>query len=109
MRIYEDPEAKNEIEFIHFGKVKAGETKEVTVYLKNDSKAVLTNLIYEFPTLPPTEVLKVEGPITIQPEAIEALKVKWSPSMEFKQALTVSLKITGEEVYVAETTVAVRK
>lgn len=51
MRIFKDEDLKEEITSIHFGKVEAGEKKRITVYLYNDSEAILTNLEYEFPIL----------------------------------------------------------
>jgi hypothetical protein len=52
MRIWADPDKKIPLQLIHFGKVAVGHEKTVTVYLENDSKAVLSNLIYDFPRLP---------------------------------------------------------
>ena len=105
MKIYADLELKNPLEKIHFGKVQVGETKELKIYLHNDSKAVLSNLVFDFPTLPTTEVLEVRGPTTIQPGKVEPLLLKWKPSPKFKKALVVDLQIRGEEIYLAEETV----
>ena len=105
MRIWADAEKKIPIQKIHFGKVEVGNEKTLTVYLENDSKAVLSNLIFDFPSLPSTEILEVHGPITIQPGKIESLVLRWRPSPKFKKALTVDLTIRGEEVYLTETIV----
>jgi len=105
MRIWADAEKKIPIQKIHFGKVEVGNEKTLTVYLENDSKAVLSNLIFDFPSLPPTEVLEVQGPTTIQPGKIEPLVLKWRPSPKFKKALIVDLLIRGEEIYLAEETI----
>jgi hypothetical protein len=109
MKIFEDPEMKNQIQSVNFGKVEAGTTKEVTVYLYNDSDGMLTNLLYSFPTLPISEVLKVEGPVTIQSKQAGKLSLTWKPSTNFRKALKVDIAIEGQEVYLAEHTVMIEK
>jgi len=104
MKIFADKELKKEIKTINFGKVKVGGNKEVTVWLYNDSKGILTNLVFEFfgPPLPPTERIEiVEAPVTIQPGKAEPLTLKWKPSSKFEKALEVALRVTGELVYVS--------
>lgn len=101
IRIFEDKETLKEAKLIHFGTVKAGMIKVIVYYLKNDSETILTNLFYSFPNLPPSEVLFVEGPTTIQPYGVEPLKLTWKPSPNFRQALSLDLEITGEEIFVA--------
>jgi len=102
MKIWADAEKKIPLQKIHFGKVEVGNEKTLTVYLENDSKAVLSNLEFVFPHLPPTEILEVHGPTTIQPGKMEPLVLKWKPSPKFKKALIVDLQIKGEEIYLAE-------
>ena len=105
MKIFADKELKKEIKTINFGKVKVGESKEVTVWLYNDSKGILTNLAFEFfgSTLPPTEKIEiVEAPVTIQPGKAEPLTLRWKPSSKFEKALEVGLRVTGELVYVSK-------
>lgn len=109
MKIWADQEKKVPLEKIHFGKVEVGQEKTLTVYIENDSKAVLSNLVFEFPKLPPTEVLEVQGPVTIQPGEMVPLVLKWKPSLKFKKALVVDLIIRGEEIYLAEEQVKVEK
>lgn len=104
MKLWADPEKKIPLETIHFGKVEVGQERIITVYLENDSGAVLSNLVFKFPHLPSTEVLEVQGPVTIQPGAIEPLVLKWKPSPKFKKALEIELTIRGEEIYLAEQT-----
>lgn len=106
MLIWADPDKKIPLQRINFGKVEVGHEKTITVYLENDSKAVLSNLVYEFPNLPPTEILEVRGPVTIQPGKVEPLVLKWRPSPHFKRALVLDLVIRGEEIYLAEEAIA---
>ena len=109
MKMYKDQDLKEEIKFIHFGKVEAGSSKTVTVWLQHTNKtAILTNLKFKFPSLPKTEKLEVvNAPITIQPKAKAPLTLKWSPSKSFKQALEVEIILEGEIVYIAKRTVKV--
>jgi len=104
MKIWADVGKKIPLQKIHFGKVEVGNEKTLTIYLENDSKAVLSNLLFDFPSLPPTEILEVHGPVTIQPGKIEPLILKWKPSPKFKKALVVDLLIKGEEIYLVEET-----
>lgn len=110
MKVFKDSDLKEEIKTIHFGLVKAGETKEISVYLLNDSKAIVTNLFYSFPGLPPTEEVEViNAPVTIQAGKVQPLRIKWSPSRTFRKALEVGLLIKGEEVYLAKRRFAVER
>lgn len=103
MKIYADKEKKQPLDFIHFGIVKAGDSKTITVYLYNDSKALLTNLQFQIrKNIPGAEQIEIlDAPVTIQPKSLQPLKIKWSPSRTFKRALEVTLEIIGEEVYLA--------
>lgn len=109
MKLWADPDKKQPLEVVSFGKVQVGQEKTITIYLENDSKAVLTNLQYTFPNLPTSEILLVDGPVTVQPGEIVPIKITWRPSMSFKQALKVDLIIKGEEVYLAEEEIHVEK
>ena len=99
MKFFDDPELKKSIQSVNFGKVKVGTSEEKIIYILNDSDAILTNLVYEFPSLPATEVLKIEGPVTIQPKKVGKLLLTWKPSANFKKALKVDIDITGDEIY----------
>ncbi|RLJ09964.1 MAG: hypothetical protein DRP15_01720 [Candidatus Aenigmatarchaeota archaeon] len=111
MKIFADKELKEEIKTIHFGKVEAGKEKTITVWLYNDSKAILTNLkVKIIGKLPKTEKVEIlDAPVTIQPGEASPLVLRWKPSLNFKQALEVTLKITGEEVYTKTTQVQVEE
>jgi len=103
MKMYKDKDLKEEIKFIHFGKVEAGSSKTITIWLEHTNKtAIFTNLKFKFPSLPKTEKLEVvDAPITLQPKSKAPLTLKWSPSKSFKQALEVEIILDGEIVYVA--------
>lgn len=109
MKIYKDKERKEPLKVIHFGIVKAGESKTITVYLYNESEALLTNLKFLMrKNIPEVKQIKIlDAPVTIQPKSIHPLKIKWSPSRTFKKALEITLFITGEEVFLAKRTFSV--
>jgi hypothetical protein len=100
MRIYEDKSLKKELKKIDFGIVEASNQKELTIFLKNDSEATLEELNFNFPKLPNTELLEiVNAPRNMQPNATDSLKIRWKPSLNFKQALSLELEITGNQVF----------
>lgn len=102
MKIFEDNKCKKQLNVVHFGTVDAQSQKELVVYLQNNSGAVLENLTFSFPKLPDTEKLEIiNAPKTMQPNAIESIKIRWKPSLNFKSALSVSLEIAGSEIFYA--------
>jgi hypothetical protein len=103
MKMYTDPELKNEMKSINFGIVDAGTCKDLKVYILNDSDAMLTNLKFQLPVI--EGLIIVDAPITIQSKQKAVLTLKWCPTMKFKQALVVTLGISGDEVYLAPVTV----
>lgn len=104
MKIFDDKELTNEIEVLDFGIVEAGSSKIITLYLYNETKAVLSNIEFVFPpSLPEPERLTIEKiSKTLQPGKSAEMILKWSPSMNFKQALEVPIIIKGDEIYLAE-------
>ena len=112
MKIFADKELQQEINEIYFGKVKAGEEKVLTVYLFNETKAIFANLAFEVMVREktPKEIIEIPNPpLTIQPGTAEPLILKWRPTRNFKEALEVGLRITGEEVYTAKRLIPVEK
>jgi len=111
MKIYEDEKKRKEIEIIYFGIVKAGDSKTITVYIYNDGTAVLTNLEFKMTkSIPEAKQIKIiNPPITIQPDTLQPLKLKWSPARTFKKALEIVIVIEGEEIYLAKRTFRVER
>jgi len=95
MRISKDPKYLVETNTIDFGIVEVGTTKEVTLYLHNDSDAVIRNLKYAIGN---KKVELVNPPERIVPRGVEALRFRWSPTL-LKQPLKTTIEITGEEIY----------
>ena len=105
MKIFKDPELKDEIKAINFGIVKTGESKTITVYLLNDSEGYLRNLVFLFP-IPPTDLKIEDVPMGINPKQVAKASFKWTPSINFKKALKVPLLIQGDEIYFSEVEVS---
>lgn len=111
MEIYKDKGRKEKLKTIYFGQVKAGEVKTITVWLFNETKAMLTNLEFNLQkNIPQAERVElINPPITIQPGKILPLKLVWAPTKTLKEALEVILTLKGEEVYMASKTFPVEK
>jgi len=98
MKIYSDETLNNLIDSnsLDLGEVPAGESKDFTFYIVNDSKAYLKALQFN---VNHNEVKIVEAPETLEPNEKHKLTVKWSPSMTIKEGLHTSLSIEGKEVW----------
>jgi len=103
MKLFESVDLKKQIKNIYLGQVEAGTTKELKVYLFNDTDALFTELKYSFPKVPKTETLVlIDPPTTIEPHQAKPITIKWKPSLEFRKALELQLEITGKEKYIAK-------
>ena len=78
------------------GIVPAGETEKFTFWVFNDSNASLRNL--EF-TVEHVEVEVSIAPKELSPQAVDELKLLWSPSVTLKEGLRAQLKVTGIELW----------
>lgn len=105
MKMYSDKELKNEISYIDFGTVEAGTKKRITIYLLNDSEAILNNLIFDFPVEFLEQLEIISFPQRIDPSKTGELVLEWKPSKEFKKALQVPITIKAEEIYLAQVAV----
>jgi hypothetical protein len=96
MRIYKDSQLKEEIKELDFGILEAGESKEYTFYVKNDTDAEVKKLNFSVEN---KEVSIVKSPEILPKKESAELKIKWSPSITLRQGLKAELKITGIELY----------
>jgi hypothetical protein len=99
MKIFKDKELKKPLEQIHFGIVEAGSSKTITVFLFNDTSALLTDLEFQVRTNLPETVEIIDSPSTMEPKSVKPLKLKWSPKAKVKKALKGEIIIRGVEVY----------
>jgi hypothetical protein len=112
LKFYKDEELREEISpdaLISFGRVKAGETKVVTLYIKNDSKAYIEEiLIKTYPVekvgnkmveVTNGEMISIEkAPEILDPYEIDQLVLSWTATIDFEQALLVQLDIAVKAV-----------
>ncbi len=112
LQFYKDEDLREEIlpdEPITFGRVKAGKTKIITLYIKNDSKAYIEEILIK--TFPVEKIGKrivevtngerinvVEAPDTLDPYEVDKLVLSWTATIDFEQALLVQLDIAVKAV-----------
>lgn len=111
MKLFEDKELTQPIEgTFSFGIVPVGETKKVTIWLKNDSSPKVTgylkNLTFEVKCLDPeteniieTEKINIlEAPKHLDAYAIAPLVLEWTPNISLEQGLKAKLCILGQKI-----------
>lgn len=99
MKLYKDKELTEEIkidDLIDFGIVPAGESKQYTIWILNDSRAYLRKL--EF-IIEHSEIEIIEAPTELSAQTIGELIIEWNPSITLKEGLKVSLRIKREELW----------
>jgi len=99
--IYKDKALREHVNEFHLGTVEAGIAETKIYYISNDTSAELHDFNILFPKGKP-EGLEVLLPKTIIPNGTGELIVTWKPSPTFKRALSVEIKITYKELYIAE-------
>jgi len=96
MKIFSDKDLKSEVTELNLGIVEAGESKDFTFYVKNDSNAELKNLNF---AIEHKEVTMLEFPKSLIKYASAELKIKWFPSVTLKEGLKAKLLISGLELW----------
>jgi hypothetical protein len=94
IKIYKDAERIEEVTEISFGEVEVGDTQEMTLYVWNDSTAQVKDLVF---TLSEPEVVIVEAPKVLK--SMGKLILSWSPSLELLKPLSITLTVSGKELY----------
>lgn len=97
MRVFKDKDLKYEIQTIDFERVEAGSTKELVLYLYNDSSAILEDL--EFIVSGDKFLKIVKSPKRIAPFGVEELRIAWSPPLDLKRGLKAEIFIKGIGLY----------
>jgi len=111
MKIYEDRELQIEISnCFSFGVVPVGESKTITLYIKNDDRPSLTgrliNLKFEVICLDPEndlaiedeKVLVIDAPSELEIYGSAPLILEWTPNISLEQGLKAKLIITGNKI-----------
>lgn len=97
MKIYADSELTQEVtDLMDLGIVEAGETKQFTFWVMNDSLAVLQDLEFD---IDHSEASIVEAPRELDPRSVGTILIEWSPSITLKQGLKTQIKITARELW----------
>lgn len=97
MKIFRDQELNEEIgPSVNFGIVLAGQVKEMSCYLFNETNGDVVDLqiIVDHP-----QVEVVSAPSALAAKESKELKLRWKPSVDLKRGLSANLKIHGYEVY----------
>lgn len=96
MKLFLDKELTNPVNNVDLGIVMAGETKEFTFYVLNESKAELQNINFETSH---KEVDIIHSPKDLKSLESAKLVMAWSPSVTLKQGLKTVLKVQATELW----------
>jgi len=96
VKIYSTPNSKKGEKEFHLGKVEAGTSKEVTLYIWNDTKSFVTDMKIEISN----KDIRIENfPLSMKPFEEKSFKIIWKPSLDFKKGLNVKLNLELMEEY----------
>lgn len=111
-KFYEDELLQKEItDTISFGELMAGETKSLTLYIKNVSNAIARDLVFEavpvivkqnqmIEVIATGEKVKIlKSPERLDPTEVAIVELEWTARIDLRQALEAKLTITGNAVY----------
>jgi hypothetical protein len=97
MKIYKDKNLTQElVEILDFGILEAGNTKQFTFYILNDTNAHLKEL--EF-TIEHKELKILEYPQDLTAQTVGKLIIEWNPSITLKEGLKANLRVSGKELW----------
>ena len=97
MKIYKDSSLNEEIsQTLDFGVVQAGDTKEYSYCIYNETNAELVELSF---IISNKEVEILDYPKKLLAKTHGTLKIKYSPSVDIKKGLKTLLEFKGIEVY----------
>jgi len=96
MLLFSDSKCSTPITDIDFEIVEAGGSKDLTIYVKNDTDAHLVLLNFSL-NEKNTEV--VEAPEAMDPGEVTKLVLRWSPTIKVKKGLKAELNIEGKELW----------
>lgn len=111
MKLFEDKAMENQIfDYLSFGVVPVGETKEITIWVLNsDSPNVtgyLRDLTFKVHCLDPEteeliqdeEVKVIKAPTEMNKMELAPLVMSWAPNVTLEQGLVAKLTISGQKV-----------
>ena len=86
---FSDAEASDEIEGIDLGEVWVGESAELTVYMRNDEPHYARDISLSVAD----PGLTVEGPDTMLPGEVVALKLRWATEPDAELSLRSAVEV----------------
>lgn len=96
MRYYQDEALIQEIPVIKLGIVQAGESKEFTFWVYNDSRGHLRKV--EFSINHP-EVTIIKAPTKLNSQGKDKLVIQWKPLITLKEKLSVTIVVNADELF----------
>jgi len=96
MKLFSDKELKTEVQTINLGTVQAGDVKEYTYYLQNNTIARLVEIQIE---LSNRELKIIKAPMELNSFDFSELVIKWNCDINIKQGLKSDLSISAKEIY----------
>jgi hypothetical protein len=96
MKIFKDASLKEEVKDLDMGIVLAGDTKQVTYYLYNDTDAEVVELK---PVIDNAEVKVVSCPSTLKSKESAPAVFEWTASITVKRGLRTQLNLKFFELY----------
>jgi hypothetical protein len=96
MKLFNDKECKQEVVDIDLGLVDAGDVKEYSYYLQNDT---LSRLVEIQIALTNRELNVIKAPMELNPYEAGEIVVKWNCAIDIKEGLKSELSITAKEIY----------
>ena len=88
----------NEVEEVRFGVVSVGSSKEFDYALVNDNGTEVTDIVISFEK-DNAELFVVEAPEYLEDGERGLVKIKWTPSLKYKEGLHAKVCIKGMEIY----------
>ena len=96
MKIYTDAELINEITVLDFGTLDAGDTKQFTFYIQNDSFAYIRELEFN---IEHNELEILKAPEELLANTVGELVIEWKADVTLREGLRAQLHIKGKELW----------
>lgn len=99
--LYKDRAMTEPITEVHFGVVEVGKSKQVEVYVHNETDADFFIDRVRFDPFE-TGLEVVEYPNALAVGEMQRIVVKWSPPISLRRALITKIYVDGREIYRAQ-------
>lgn len=96
MKIYSNKDLSEEIKTLELGTVKAGEKKEFTFYVYNESLGELVNLEFSTSAI---EVKILSAPREMKPKSVGEIVIEYAPLVTIEQGLKTDINIKGNTLF----------